>query len=463
MRELKDKVASLEDEMFASIKESVAIRSVEAEPEEGKPFGAAVDAALQHALGVAAKMGLKTKNLDGYVGYAEYGEGEEYVAVLGHLDIVPEGDGWQYPPFACEIADGKMYGRGVLDDKGPLFAALYGLKAIKELGLPLKKRIRVIFGTNEETGCSDMPHYLACEAPPAAGFTPDANFPVIHAEKGIVNFDLECKLEFSGTERISLLELDGGRLPNMVPDHCSALLAAADPNAIIAACEAYAAGRQCEISAAPEGANVRLTARGQGAHGSTPELGKNAAMLLVGLLHELDLEGAAGVAIAELQQLIGAETDGMSLGVACSDEPSGLLTNNLGILKLADGKLKATCNMRYPVTLEFEGLREKLEKRIARTGFVLICGEPHPPLYFPKEHPLVAALQRIFKEQTGIDVAPLAIGGGTYAKTMPNIVAYGPEFPGTPGCCHEPNEHMALQELRLSAQIYAQALYELAG
>ncbi len=462
MNELKEKVAGLEEEMFASIKESVAIRSVEGAAEAGKPFGAAVDEALQHALGVAAKMGLRTKNLDGYVGYAEYGEGEEYVAVLGHLDIVPEGDGWQYPPFAGEIADGKMYGRGVLDDKGPLFAALYGLKAIKELRLPLKKRIRVVFGTNEETGCADIKHYLAHEALPAAGFTPDANFPVINAEKGIFNFDLEFKLDSSGAERISLLELEGGRLPNMVPDYCSALLATAEQSAVIKACGEYAARQNCEISAALEGENVRLKAKGLGAHGSTPELGINAAMLMVGFLHELGLEGATGCAIEGLQRLIGAETDGAALGIACSDQPSGNLTNNLGILKLAEGELRATCNVRYPVTFEFEELLGKLEQQLASTGFKLRCAEPYRPLYFPREHPLVAALQRVFKEQTGIDAEPLAIGGGTYAKTMPNIVAYGPEFPGTPGCCHEPNEHMVLQELRLSSQIYAQAMYELA-
>ncbi len=462
MEQLQRKVESLQQEMLQSIKESVAIPSVQGEAKPGQPFGAAVAEALEHALGVAEKMGLKTKNLDGYIGYAEYGDGEEYVAVLGHLDVVPEGDGWQHPPFGCEVDDGKMYGRGVLDDKGPLFAALYGLKAIKELALPLSKRVRVIFGTNEETGCRDAAYYTEREPAPAAGFTPDASFPVIHAEKGIVNFELKSSFKAVQEGEIILKRLDGGRLPNMVPDYCEAILHCSAPEKVSAACSAYAKKKKCEISATSEGALVKIIARGLGAHGSTPELGVNAAMLLVDFLQEISLAGEAKEALQKLQKAVGKETDGASLGIACQDEPSGSLTNNLGILKIDETSLSATCNVRYPVTLKFEELFEKLKAGVSAAGLTLSCGEPHRPLYFPKDHPLVATLLRIFEVQTGIKAAPLAIGGGTYAKTMPNVVAYGPEFPGTPGCCHEPNEQMALDELLLSAKIYAQAIYELA-
>ncbi|WP_346354417.1 dipeptidase PepV [Azotosporobacter soli] len=462
MEQLQRKVESLQQEMLQSIKESVAIPSVQGEAKPGQPFGAAVAEALEHALGVAGKMGLKTKNLDGYIGYAEYGDGEEYVAVLGHLDVVPEGDGWQHPPFGCEVHDGKMYGRGVLDDKGPLFAALYGLKAVKELGLPLSKRVRIIFGTNEETGCLDAAYYTEREPAPAAGFTPDASFPVIHAEKGIVNFELKSSFQAAQKGEIILNRLDGGRLPNMVPDYCEAVLTCSAPDTVVAACSDYAQRKNCEISAVCDGNTVNVTARGLGAHGSTPELGVNAAMLMVDFLQGLQIAGGVSEALHKLQKAIGEETNGASLGIACQDEPSGLLTNNLGILKIDETSMTATCNVRYPVTLKFEDLLAKLEQGVAALGLTLVCRKPHLPLYFPKDHPLVATLLRIFEEQTGIKAAPLAIGGGTYAKTMSNVVAYGPEFPGTPGCCHEPNEQMALDELLLSAKIYAQAIYELA-
>ena len=182
---------------------------MEAPPLEGRPYGAEVAEALKHALETAQKLGFKTVNLDGYIGYAEYGEGEEYVAVLGHLDVVPEGNGWSYPPFGGEIHDGKIFGRGTTDDKGPIFAALFGLKATKELNLPLSKRVRIIFGLNEETGCTDAKYYMSKEKPPVAGFTPDAEFPVIHTEKGIFTFSLAKKL-INKSNNLKLLAIRGG-------------------------------------------------------------------------------------------------------------------------------------------------------------------------------------------------------------------------------------------------------------
>lgn len=190
MEVLYKKIDQLRDDIIKSTQEICRIRSVESDGKEGMPFGEGVNEALEYALNLSKKLGFKTQNIDGYVGYAEYGEGEDYVAVLGHLDIVPEGDGWIYPPYEAQIHDGKIYARGAVDDKGPIIAALYGLYAIKELGLKLNKKVRIIYGTNEETGCSDMQYYLKKEKSPVLGFTPDSDFPLIFAEKGITIFDI---------------------------------------------------------------------------------------------------------------------------------------------------------------------------------------------------------------------------------------------------------------------------------
>ena len=190
---LDKKVEELRDEFLNSLVEILKINSVEGKKLPGMPFGEGPNEALEKALEICDDLGFTTVNLDGYVGYAEYGTGEDYVAVLGHLDVVPEGDGWIYPPYGAEIHDGKLYARGVMDDKGPIFAALYGLKAIKDLGLSLSKRVRIIFGTNEESGSHDMPYYVEREKQPVAGFTPDGMFPIINGEKetGLTAFWLD--------------------------------------------------------------------------------------------------------------------------------------------------------------------------------------------------------------------------------------------------------------------------------
>lgn len=181
--ELNERIEELREEIIKSTQDLVKIKSVEEEAKEGKPFGEGVAKTLDRALEISSELGFKTVNMDGYVGYAEYGEGEDYVAVLAHLDVVPEGDGWIHPPYGAEIHDGKMYGRGTMDDKGPIMSALYGLKAIKDLKLPLSKKVRIIFGTDEETGSEDIAYYLQREKAPIAGFTPDAEYPIIYAEK----------------------------------------------------------------------------------------------------------------------------------------------------------------------------------------------------------------------------------------------------------------------------------------
>ncbi|HWQ62021.1 MAG TPA: dipeptidase PepV [Negativicutes bacterium] len=462
MNQLNVGVDNLRAELIGAVQDAVKIRSVQAAPTPGMPFGPAVAEALDQALVLSRRLGFRTVNVDGYMGYAEYGEGRDYVAAVGHLDIVPEGGGWTYPPYGGEIHAGKLFARGALDDKGPIIAALYGLKAVKDSGLPLAKRVRILYGTNEETGCDDAAYYLTKEPGPMAGFTPDGMFPVIYAEKGIFNCLITRRLARPAAAAVYLKGLRGGERPNIVPDACQAVLVAPDPAGVIRACEVFAVQTGADISASVRDGEVHIQSRGLAAHGSTPELGVNAIMQLMACLGTCGLAGHQAEAVAALNKYIGRETDGQSLGIALADEPSGDLTLNAGLIELTEDKISLICNIRFPVTIKFDEVIEPLRQTLAAAGFEVNCDRPSDPLYFPRNHSLVTTLSRIFAEHSGTWAEPLAIGGGTYAKSLPNIVAFGPELPGQSTCAHEPNECIGVDELVQCAKIYAQAIYELA-
>ncbi|MCW6110730.1 dipeptidase PepV [Clostridium sporogenes] len=461
--EINKIIEELKDDLIDSTAELIKIKSIEGEAKEGKPYGEGVASALEKALEISEKLGFKTVNVDGYVGYAEYGEGDEYVGVLGHLDLVPEGDGWKYPPYAAEIHDGKMYGRGTTDDKGPIMAALYGLKAIKEAKLTLSKKVRILFGTNEETGSNEIEHYLAKEKPPVLGFTPDAEYPIIYAEKGITIFDVVKKLEIKNDKAIKLKYIKGGQASNMVPDYCEAGIECPDTDMIIRSVEYCANRNGIELVAEEKDGLVVVKSFGLSAHGSTPEIGKNAIMQMFKFLAELPLGHCDELQfIRFFNNNVGNETDGKSFGVDLEDEPSGKLSFNVGTISMENNEIKMSLNLRYPVTYKAEDLMEKFNKKIEGTGIKIENFQDQKPLYFDDKHPLIKSLQKVYKEQTGKEPELLAIGGGTYAKEMPNMVAFGPLFPGEPDVIHKKDEYIELENLMLNAKIYGHAIYELA-
>ena len=278
--ELNKRIDELREDLIKSTQEVLRIKSVEDVAVPGKPYGEGVNKALETALNIAKKLGFKTVNLDGYIGYAEVGEGEEYIGVLGHLDVVPEGEGWLYPPYAAEIHDGKIYARGSLDDKGPIMASLYGLKAVVDSGLSISKKVRVIFGTNEETGSGEIEHYLKKEKPPILGFTPDAEYPMIFAEKGITIFNLVKDLNIKPSKGINIKSIKGGLKANMVPEYCEAILEAKDSETIIADALAFVNRTGYNVSTEVRDNLVLVKSVGVSAHGSLPHLGKNAIMQL---------------------------------------------------------------------------------------------------------------------------------------------------------------------------------------
>lgn len=461
--ELNNIVDGFKEEIIKSTQELVKIKSVQDEAKEGKPFGEGVASALDKALEISKELGFKTVNLDGYVGYAEYGSGEEYVGVLGHLDVVPEGDGWKYPPYEAEIHDDKMYGRGTMDDKGPIVAALYGLKAIKEANIPLSKKVRIIFGTNEETGSTEIPHYMEREKAPIAGFTPDGEYPIIYAEKGITTFNVVKDLKIKSTKDIKIKYIKGGLRPNMVPEHCEAGIECMDTDMVIRSAEFFANKTGINLKAEEKQGLVVVTSEGVAAHGSVPHMGKNAIMQMFKFLAELPLGYCDALQfIRFFNNNVGSETDGVSFGVNLEDKQSGKLSFNVGTVSMNEDKVSMTLNLRYPVTYTSEQLMEKFNNKLEGTDIRVENFFDQKPLYFDKNHSLIKSLQKVYKEQTGQEPELLAIGGGTYAKEMPNIVAFGPMFPGGPDLIHQANEYIEIEELILNAKIYANAICELA-
>lgn len=462
--EINKKIDELSERMISAVQEIIKIKSVKAESKLGMPFGEGSAAALINTLEVARDLGFKVVNLDNYVGYAEYGEGDEYIGILGHLDVVPEGDGWKYNPYGAEIHDGKLFGRGTLDDKGPIIAALFGLKAVIDAGLPLSKKVRVIFGADEETGSGiDIERYLENEKPPVAGFTPDASYPIINGEKGLTIFDLVKNLEVRQQGEIEIIYVKGGQRPNMVPDFCEAGIKTKLKSQLIESCEQFSERTAYNLKTEEKDDIVIIRAYGIGAHGSTPEKGKNAIMQLFAFLGELDL-GKSDIAdyINFFNKYVGMETDGESFGVGLKDEVSGKLSFNVGIADIDETKAKLTLNLRYPVTFTYEDFIKPINERLEGSGISIEAMDAKAPLYFPEEHPLIKSLQKVYTEQTNKEATLISIGGGTYAKEMANVVGFGPIFPGDPDLDHQANEYIEIEKLILNAKIYAHAIYELA-
>ncbi|MCY6371611.1 dipeptidase PepV [Clostridium ganghwense] len=460
--ELNRKIDEMREEIIKSTQEIIKIKSVEEQPKEGMPFGEGPYNALKYALDLCEKLGFKTVNLDNYVGYAEYGEGEEYVAILGHLDVVPEGDGWIHPPYAAEIHDGKMYGRGTMDDKGPMISVLYGLKAMKDLGIKLSKKVRIIFGTNEESGCGEIEHYFKTETAPVSGFTPDAEYPIINGEKGLTIFDFVKDLKVKGNNTV-IKYIKGGQKANMVPDYCEAAVITNEAEKVLLYARNFKEITGYDITAEVKDDMAIIKSVGASAHGSTPELGKNAIMQLFGFVEQLGFEDSDILNLIKFfNKHVGLETDGESFGVGLKDDVSGTLSFNVGTIDINEEKARMTVNLRYPVTCTFEEMMNGINATLEGSEIRVENMEHQKPLYFPQDHPTIKALSKVYEEQTGEKVELLSIGGGTYAKEMPNIVAFGPLFPGEPELIHQPNEYIEVEDLIKNAKIYAHAIYELA-
>lgn len=461
---LNKRIDEMKEDIVKSTQRLIQIRSVESEPKKGMPFGEGVNKALLNVLNLAETLGLKNKNVDGYAGYAEIGEGEEILGILCHLDVVPEGKDWTYPPYGGEIHDNKIYGRGAIDNKGPAIGALYALKAIKDMGLELNKRIRVIFGTDEESGWKGMEYYLKNEDKPDYAFSPDAEFPVIYGEKGIIILKFKQVFDLrSNTGNIIIKSIKGGNAPNMVPDYCEALLRVDNYKSVQDKLMNYvdSTGSILDLEIINDNELI-IKSQGISAHGSLPQDGKNAISQLICFLDTIELpEDDLTKFIKFYSSKIGMEYNGQSIGCDLRDDISGRLVFNVGMIKIDDNAGEVTVNIRYPVTYSKEDVIKGIIKELEGTEIVFEENSHMEPLFIPKEDPLVKKLMKVYREFTGDNQEPITIGGGTYARAVKKAVAFGPLFPGQPELAHQKDEYIKIDDLILNTKIYANAILEL--
>ena len=452
------------DEIFEKLRGWVAIDSKAGKNEgEGKPFGSEVRKMLDLALKDAADMGFATENFHGYCGHAVMGEGEQSMGILAHLDVVPAGDGWTHDPFGGEIENGRFYARGAIDDKGPAMAALYAMRAVRDAGVELKDSVRLILGCDEETGMTDMRHYAKCVKLPDYGFSPDAEYPVINIEKGGLGILLTAVCENDDEAEIPVYSLYAGERPNVVPGTAWAEVGIQKVG--IEELKARLNDERIEVTDLGNG-RAKVLATGVSAHASTPHLGVNAAGILLIGLKNAQAGGGSKAAICALAEKIGLEGHGESLGIAIEDELSGKLTCNMGILRFDGRVMTARLDIRYPIIVETEGegvTCGRMSMALSGTPFSVKRVGGHGVLHVPAEHKVVQGLLKVYHDLTGLPAHPIAIGGGTYSRTMPNTVAFGPCFPGDPDPCHMPDESIDIEKYMTSIRIMAHAIETLAG
>ncbi len=417
-------------EMIKSVKELVKIDSVETAPVGNMPFGKGVYDALKYMLDLGESFGFKSINYDNYVGEIVWGDDDDNaMAILCHLDVVPVGNlsDWKYPPFSAEEVDGKIYGRGTTDDKAPAVCVLYCLKALKDQGFKPSKTIKLILGCDEESGWECIEHYKKVAKMPEFGFSPDAGFPVLYAEKGILHAEFSFKYD-----QTALFEISGGTRPNVVCDYATCVTSKYAPDLIEKLGLTWEEGQ--------------ITARGVTAHGSTPEKGKNALLPLLTYL-------------AETQVIDKSVVDKLfndSLKLKELNDDTGYLTMSPDIIRKEGDNLVVTVDFRYPST--FNG--DYILQRVSEIAPIKVLGH-QLPLYNDKNGKMIQTLLGIYNKTMGTNLEPLAIGGGTYARALKIGTAFGPEFPDEEETIHQPNEYISIKNLELCFKMYKEAIYEL--
>ena len=443
------------EELIADIESLVSIPSIEdlKAAKVGAPFGPAVQQALEQALSIAERMGFETHDDFGFIGYADVpGKSNSQLGIIGHLDVVPAGSGWNVDPFALTRREGYLLGRGVLDDKGPLMVALHAVNFWKSQGGELAHPIRVLFGVNEETGMGDVSFYRSRTADPAFLFTPDSEFPVCYGEMGICNGYLESREIDDG----SIIELEGGDAINAIPGSARALIKADI--------------RWLEFIQVPgitmrevRPGLVEVKASGRAAHASKPELGDNAVSKLVFFLLNSGVGSLEENEFLDLLWSFHMNTDGSGLYLDCSDDYFGSLSAVGTKISLEDGCIRQGVDIRYPTTTTGQRIITCLENSAQMSGSYFELAHDKAPFMLDPNSPGVSALDRAFRDATGELMVPYTSRGGTYARLFSKGVSFGPVMPWltTPdwvGSMHGPDEGVSEELLKQAFAIYVRAI-----
>lgn len=454
MKELDLIINDLQEELSSVLTSWLRIPSVRAQGRPGAPFGEETRRMLELALGDAERLGFQVRNFDGYAGDVRMGElGQDPLAILAHLDVVPAGDGWDTPPFEPIVKGDRIYARGTSDDKGPAVSALMAMLAVKKAGVPLRREVRLILGCSEETEWDDMEYYKAHCDMPRVGFSPDAGYPVINTEKGMLLIGLRAPFVSDGLVR----EIHVGERHNVIPGEASALLEGDETLCRRVDEIAGRLGFQASAEATKDGVRVRTL--GVTGHAAYPEAGKNALGELLLVLKELGVTGG----LRALADCVGMEYDGLSLGIRCQDETSGGLSCNLGVLNYDEANgLYATLDIRYPYLADHRSLVAALTAAVSPSLTVTVETQKDPHHVAPNSE-LVVALLDAYHEVTGMPRECVATGGGTYAKCLEEGVAFGCVFPGEEELAHQANEYVSLTSMTRDVKIIANAIVKLAG
>lgn len=404
----------LENQFIKDLEKLISINSVEGKSEQGKPFGEKPFMALECFLSIARKMGFYTKNYDGYMGEITFGDGEE-LGIIGHLDVVPEGTGWNTEPYTLTKKDGVYYGRGILDDKAPLLICLYILKEMKDSGVIPNRKFRLFVGANEETGWKDVEYFSKNYGFPEYGFSPDGNFPVSYAEKGmaIVKFTLP---KLNGFHKVS-----GGTVVNAV---CG------------------------KAFAVDKASGNELVFNGKSCHGSCPQNGVNAIKLMYEYFNE------QGENVKDILDNFFYDKQ----GVFGMENEQGKITFSPDLISEDENAIYLTCDCRYPYPFTDSDVKEKFDK----FGYPYEFKIKHPTAFVDKDSFLVSTLINAYNDITGKNEKPVSQCGTTFARVFKKGVAFGPEFPEKPSTIHQPNECASEEELELIYQIYKKAMFDLA-
>lgn len=446
MTEIRKYLDAHKQEMIDDLRELVAIRSVQGEMGIDFPFGKEPARALALMLKKCGKAGLIVENVNNYAGSADLNFTDPELAILTHLDVVPEGEGWDSDPYTLTENGDKLVGRGAIDDKGPAVAALYAVKAVKELGIPLKKGVRLIFGTNEENGSADLAYYRKKRKLPPMVFTPDGEYPVINAEKGMLRVKFSTAWEHPW-------KIKAGTVINAVPSVCE-IISEFDPKTGCGV-EINADGSTAPIAEPTVNTEV---IKGVSAHASTPKKGNNAITKFL---------ASGTMPVKELKALNmlfpHGETDGTSCGLGFRDEISGRMTCVLSMLNTENGRLCGGIDIRFPLDRKKDEISEIICGKLREAGFEVDSCEGVEPHCTDENSPFVQALLRVYERVTGEKGKCIAIGGGTYVHEIEGGVAFGAEFPDEDGRMHSPNEFITVESLVKNAEMMAEAIVEICG
>lgn len=462
-KQIEEYFENNKDEMLNDICNIVRIKSDRGEAKENMPYGEGPAKALEAALRLAESMGFKTKNYDNYVGTVDFNDNEKGLDILAHLDVVPAGDEWTVTkPYEPIIKDGKIYGRGTSDDKGPAIVALYALKAVKDLNIPLSKNVRLILGTDEECGSSDIEHYYKLEKEAPMTFSPDAEFPLINIEKGQLAAEFTSEyVEDKALPRI--ISINGGVKANVVPDKATAVVEGFDLEIVKELCKKEEEKTNVKFTVSEDDSLITINAKGKGAHASTPENGHNAITAIIELLCSMPCAKSEGFdRLCSVNKLF-PHNDfiGKGCGIVMSDELSGSLSIAFTIFEYNLTSLKGTFDSRAPICATDENLTEVLRKNMKDLNIALEDKKLNPSHHVSCDSDFVRTLLKCYEEYSGQKGECLAIGGGTYVHHLKNGVAFGCSMPGTDNNMHGNDEFAVIDELMLSGKIFTQAIIDL--